>query len=137
MGVREEVGVGDGPGVMVDVGVLVGLGVRVDVGVGDGPGVTVLVGVLVAVGVRVLVGVGDGPGVTVEVGVLVAVGVRVDVADGNGIQVPTAPRSTRSSSEVVYVTEMLALPAVLNERLWFVPRSNEAVTGDFPGSVIV
>ncbi len=148
-GVLVLVGVGDGPGVIVDVGDLVGVGVRVGLGVlvpvavGDGPGVMVEVGVRVAVGVRVFVGVGEGPGVFVGVGVLVIVGVRVGVGvlvgvlEGRGRQVPTAERFTCSNSEVEYVTAIDALPAVLKDMLWFEPRSNKVVTGDFPGSLIV
>ena len=104
---------------------MVGLGVFVLVGVGEGPGVIVEVGVLVGVGVFVLVG------------VFVTVGVYVAVFAGKGRQVPIAPRLTCSNSEVAYLTEIVALPAVLNEMLCWEPRSNEAETGDLPGSLIV
>jgi hypothetical protein len=56
-------------------------------------------------------------GVLVAVGVLVSVGVLVAVSTGKGRHVPMAERSTRSSSEVVYATATVALPAVLNEIL--------------------
>lgn len=56
---------------------------------------------------------------------------------GNGRQVPIAERLTCSNSEVAYRTDIVALPAVVNETLWFVIKSNEDVTGDFPGSLIV
>lgn len=72
-----------GVGVRVFVGVLVTVGVFVIVGVGEGPSVLVGVGVRVGVKVRVLVGVGEGPGVMVEV----AVGVFVGVLVGFGVLV--------------------------------------------------
>lgn len=82
-GVLVAVGVGDGPSVLVTVGVLDGRGVWVGrrvlvaVGVGEGPSVLVAVGVLDGPGVRV------GRGVLVEVGNGVLVGGKV----GDGVTV--------------------------------------------------
>jgi hypothetical protein len=116
---------------LVGVAVLVGLGVLVLVGVGDGPGVMVEVGVLVGLGVFV------GAGVLVLGGVAVGPGVLVGVLDGSGIHVPVAFRFTDDRTEVLYWTATLALPGALklicppaaSDRPW--------VTGDWPGAETV
>jgi hypothetical protein len=76
------VAVGEVPGVITSVGVLVVVGVVVVVGVLVVVGVDVVVGVLVVVGVDVVVGVLVVVGVDVVVGVFVDVGVGEAPASG-------------------------------------------------------
>ena len=99
-------------------------------------GVRVEVAVLVGVPVEVAAGVFDG--VLVAVDVLVGVGVLVGVLVGRGKQEPVALRLTTANTEVEYVTVRVALPATPEKLSFFpVPKLNEAVTGDFPGSLNV
>lgn len=148
-GVLEDVGVGEGPAVLVGVEVFVGFGVRDAVGVGDGPGVCVLVGVLVGLGVLVEVGVyvieavGEGPGVMVFVGVLdglgvfEAVGVLLGVLVGRGRHSPCANRFTDCNVAVEYTTVTFAFPAALMVTTSPEPILSANVAAGFPGSTTV
>ena len=112
LGVRVAVGAVVGLGVRVAVGALVAVDVRVGALVGEGPGVLVTVGVGVgpdAVGVRVGVLVGAGGGV---------VGVRVGVMDddsGAGTALPAFASSslcTRCANSLTCVDSSLTCSAM-------------------------
>ena len=104
-----NIGLPDGVGVTVDVGVTVGVGVGVLVRVGVGVGVfvgvtvgvTVLVGVTVGVLVGVMFGVGVLVGVTVGVGVLVRVGVGVGYGVSQSCATFVSSHSTHSSFNIL------------------------------------